>query len=695
MTVQTSGYRILVVEDDEVDRQYYRTVLARRAPGACEFQPSPDGEAGLAALRAFRPDCVLLDFHLPDMTGLEFLTRAAVDGALPCAFVLITGQGNEAIAVEAMHRGAQDYLVKGEIDGEKMWRAIVGAVSRCELQQKLAGTLRDLTAANAALEQEIVIRRNAEADMHAANQAKTRFIATVTHELRTPLNGVLGYAQLLRIEGGLTARQDKHVTAMIGAGRHLFDMIEGVLDFASIETGQIELHTEWIAVRDIAESCVACVESNATAKRLQLHLIAADTAPRTVIADPVRLRQVILNLLGNAVKFTASGHVELRVLRGDAPGGLRIEVADSGAVIPVAVRDRLFQEFERLDAAASIEGAGMGLVISARIVGLMGGRIGYSANPAGGNVFWIELPVRNAAQREAATRDIAQPEIAREDIAEAQMAPPLPPKTATLTPPGAIVRVLLVDDIAMNRDIIGAFLRAEGHHVILAESGQEAIQAASEQIPDVVLMDIRMPEMDGLEATRRIRALPAPFGQVPIVALTAYSFPEQVTQCRIAGMNGHVGKPVDYAVLMRAVADAVARKPVTWSFDRPAAPPAEAAPIPALKFDRGMLDEMLTMLSPDEATRNLHMLRARLGEVLQLIDRPATPDILTDAAHGLGASAGTFGFAALSVAARDAVRAMAFDSGDTDGATARLRVEILAAQAALDKLIRERRMAPV
>src|SRR5450631_2193272 len=116
MTVQTSGYRILVVEDDEVDRQYYRTVLARRAPGACEFQPSSDGEAGMAALRSFRPDCVLLDFHLPDMTGLEFLTRAAVDGTLPCAFVLITGQGNEAIAVEAMHRGAQDYLVKGEID---------------------------------------------------------------------------------------------------------------------------------------------------------------------------------------------------------------------------------------------------------------------------------------------------------------------------------------------------------------------------------------------------------------------------------------------------------------------------------------------------------------------------------------------------------------------------------------------------
>ena len=241
------GYRLLIVDDDPVDRRLIAQLLAQIEPGACEIQQAADGAAGLAALRADEFDCVLLDFNLPDMTGLEFLTAAAVDGEQPCAVVLVTGQGNEAIAVEAMKRGVQDYLVKDQLNASSLWRTMTQAVSQTELQQRLAGSLRDLTRRTWPLNKRSSRARLPRPKLRAAkdaaeqaNQAKTRFVAMVTHELRTPLNGILGYAQLLRIEEGLSARQDAHVGAMMQAGQHLLDMIERVLDFASIESGRID-----------------------------------------------------------------------------------------------------------------------------------------------------------------------------------------------------------------------------------------------------------------------------------------------------------------------------------------------------------------------------------------------------------------------------------------------------------------------
>src|SRR5580704_17870777 len=241
-------YRLLIVDDDETDRRLYGWLLARQAPGAFEIEQAKDGASGIVALREREFDCLLLDFSLPDVTGLEFLTEAATAGELPCAVVLITGHGNEAIAVEAMKLGVQDYLVKDHVNEGRLWRAIVSAVSRREPRVRLASSMRALTAANATLEQEVAAHRRTEAELRAAkdsaeaaDRVKTRFVAMVTHELRTPLNGVLGYAQLLRLEGGLTARQDGRVGAMMHSGRHLFDMIERVLDFASIESGRMEM----------------------------------------------------------------------------------------------------------------------------------------------------------------------------------------------------------------------------------------------------------------------------------------------------------------------------------------------------------------------------------------------------------------------------------------------------------------------
>ena len=677
MAIPDRVYRLLVVDDDASDRRLYAKLLGQRPRGGFELEQFLDGTTGLAALRERKFDCVLLDFSLPDMTGLEFLTRAAADdGEQPCAIVLVTGQGNEAVAVEAMKRGARDYLTKDRVGAGSLSRAIIQAVTQTELRQRLATSLRDRERAIAALEREMGIREAAEIELRAAkdtaeqaNLAKTRFVAMVTHELRTPLNGVLGYAELLRIEGNLSARQTGRVDAMMRAGRHLRDMIESVLDFASIESGRMELNLAPIVVRELIEECVAIIRPIAADRALRLVVAISPDVPRRIVADMARLRQILINLLGNAIKFTREGGVELRVLAGTLAAGLRIEVADTGPGIDPADRDRLFQDFERFGASVAVEGTGLGLAITARIVALMGGTIGYAANPGGGSVFSLELP--------AAATDMVPP-------------PPAAAAVHNATPSGR--RLLLVDDVEMNLDIMGAFLRAAGHAVTLAGNGHDAIRIASETMFDLILMDVCMPEPDGLEATRMIRELPAPFGQVPILALTAQSFAEQRARCRDAGMNGHIAKPVEYATLMRAITETTAHSAAGLPGDWPTGEAVAFDAHPPPQLDRAVLDETLAFLSPAEITGHLRLLRARQELMLRLLDQPADPASLTEAAHVLASTAGMFGLTALSAVSRQFEHAMARDMPKSDQPADQVRSETQAALAILAELMRETRM---
>ncbi len=366
-----------------------------------------------------------------------------------------------------------------------------------------------------------------------ASAAKTEFLATMSHEIRTPLNSVIGYAELLVRAGDLPPEQASRAERIQAAGQALLTVVNDVLDFSKIEAGQIDLDPQPFVPAALADDAVSIVRIAADAKGLALDVtIAAGLAPR-LVGDPDRLRQVLLNLLNNAIKFTPAGRVTLHLSStplADGRHALRVAVGDTGIGIPADRLDRLFQRFSQVDGSIQrrFGGTGLGLAISRRLIEAMGGEIGVESRPGAGSTFRFTVPLA-AAEGEAA----------RERPIPAPCARP--------------ARILLVEDSPINQDLARAILERSGHRVSLASDGAEAISAVQADTYDVVLMDVQMPGTDGLTATRHIRALGSPASRLPIVALTANVLPQQVAQFRAAGMDDHVGKPFRPDELLAAV----------------------------------------------------------------------------------------------------------------------------------------------
>ena len=500
----------------------------------------------------------------------------------------------------------------------RTWCAGQAAASKIKpVPDSTAENERALAERCAALARDNAALNRARLAAEQARRAKSRFLAGMSHELRTSLNSILGYSELLSIEGGLNATQIGHVEGMRVAGAHLLKMITSVLDLSEVEAGHVKLCLAPVAVREVAQDCVRLLGPAAAAKGLQLGLCAAEPVPPLIMADATRLRQVLINLVANAVKFTASGAVDIRLKPDGAGTRLLIEVADTGPGIPEARRAELFQDFERLgaDADGAVEGTGLGLAISAQLVALMGGRISYRDNPGGGSVFSFDIPMAALAPplRAAAAGPGSSPDAPAQCCARR--------------------RVLVVDDVTVNREIAAAFLRAEGHEVVSVDCGAAAVAAIAHRAFDVVLMDVRMPGMDGLETVRRIRAAPGAGAGVPILALTGDAFSDRLAECLQAGMTGHLTKPFTQAALLAAVNGAaeLARRDPASGAGSLAAP----SPVVGLAQWRGVL------ASAESLARKL-----RSGPDAADYD----PD-LPDRAHALVGAAGLLGLGPLSEAA--------------------------------------------
>jgi signal transduction histidine kinase/ActR/RegA family two-component response regulator len=360
------------------------------------------------------------------------------------------------------------------------------------------------------------------------NAARARFLAHMSHELRTPLNGLLGFAQLLARDPTLTDSQRAQVDLLERAGRHLLSLANDALDLMRIDAGRMELDPKPLDLRDALETCVAILQPRADSKAIEIELALAPKFPVRVVGDRTRLQQVLLNLLSNAVKFTPTGGRVRLTAAGNAVG-LRFEVIDTGPGVPSDKRSLLFRDFTQLapSTAEPGEGAGLGLAICAGIVAAMGGRIGYEEGPAGiGACFYVDLPWPSLVPNESEEAPIAISHVYRR------------------------LRVLAVDDVRSNRLLLQAMLEAEGHSVVLAESGLAGLALIAEAPFDAVLMDVRMPDLDGLEATRRIRGLPGPAGRTPIIGVSADAARYDVAECLEAGMNGHIAKPFERDLLL-------------------------------------------------------------------------------------------------------------------------------------------------
>jgi PAS domain S-box-containing protein len=393
---------------------------------------------------------------------------------------------------------------------------------------RVLGTLSDISA-----------RKREEAELEAARaaaetatRAKSQFLAMMSHEVRTPLNGIIGFAELLA-EADLPRDRREQARLIRDAGQTLLVVINDILDFSKIEAGKVSLEATDFSLGHALRSCMTLSEAPARAKGLSLELIAAPGLPERVTGDPTRLRQVLTNLLSNAVKFTARGGVTVRV--GPAgPGPLiRFAVSDTGIGIAPDKQSRLFEQFSQAEASTTREygGTGLGLAICRSLVTMMGGEIGLESRPGQGSTFWFTVALPPAAR--------PAPE------------PAEPPAAAE--PRRSRLRILVAEDVPVNQELARALLRQAGHEVAIAEDGVEAVAAVQAAPYDAVLMDMHMPHLDGLEATRSIRALPGPVGRIPIIALTASNFPEEIEKCRAAGMNGHVPKPIRKAALLAAL----------------------------------------------------------------------------------------------------------------------------------------------
>ncbi|MCA6239246.1 MAG: response regulator [Phenylobacterium sp.] len=373
--------------------------------------------------------------------------------------------------------------------------------------------------------------RDAKTHAEAAAQAKSEFLANMSHEIRTPLTGVIGFSSLLARVPGLPALAETYIRKVIASGETLLAVVNDILDFSKLEAGQVDLDPGPFHLRDFLDEVIDLFAAQAEAKGLRLELQLSDPTPEYLLADRSRVQQVLVNLLSNALKFTEEGSIRVEARYHWNRSVLEISVTDTGVGVSDELLEKLFQRFTQADGSISrrFGGSGLGLSICRQLTKLMGGSISARSKPGAGSTFTFDLVAPPAG-------DVA-PAVPAEALEDAQDS----------------LRILVVDDVEANREIVRALLEAVGQQVEEASGGQEAVSLAVRQTFDLILMDLQMPGMDGFATTRAIRQLSPENGTTPIVALSANVLPEHVAEAERAGMNDHIGKPIVPARLIATI----------------------------------------------------------------------------------------------------------------------------------------------
>ncbi len=511
--------KLLIIDDDEDDFFIVKDLLADIGQD-CILDWASSFEMGQNFLRENKHDICLMDYKLGARDGIELLTFAHEVG-FSGPVILLTGMHQVEVDRQALRAGAVDYLVKSNLSAEQLARAIRYALARREV------------------ELERIERLKAEDE----NRSKSEFLAHLSHELRTPLSAILGFTELL-LNKNCDSESASHLRIVHRNGKHLLGLLNNILDLSKIEAGKLELDKQTLLLPAFLTDVYFLMQGAAIDKNLKLRIDAPDPLPTTVYTDPMRLRQVLLNLMGNAIKFTQSGEVVLAInwVVNNDKKTLRFSVKDTGVGISEDVLADIFKPFVQSKNTESYSsgGTGLGLTISQQLIERLGGVIDV-------------VSVLNRGSEFSFTVDLGDIEHVATEMLQLS-ADTVPNLQMEL--PRFYGRVLVADDLRDIRMLIGHFVHLTGVEVVYARDGAEAVRILNSERAlgnsfDLVLMDIHMPVMDGHQAAQQLRA--QGFNQ-PLVALTAAHMKGDMDQCFASGFTAYLGKPLDQLRLYRCLA---------------------------------------------------------------------------------------------------------------------------------------------
>lgn len=529
----SSPHTVLIVDDNQVNLNLLRNILLSADYTVIAASTT---EEALELIRTESPDTILLDVMMPDMDGFSFCRSLKKDerfSDIPVIF--LTSLSHKADIVEGFNAGGHDYIVK--------------PFNRQEL---LARVRNHIHLYDTLLENKRLTKLSED-----ASRSKSEFLASMSHEIRTPLNSIIGMAEVLA-ETPLSKEQRKYVSIFRSAGESLLEIINDILDLSKIEACHTELESIDFHLPTLLNSVISILSVRATEQNCRISIHLNPETPQTISSDPTRLRQILINLVGNAVKFTKNGSVEIAV-ESTSSNTLLFSVKDEGIGIPEEKQQLIFESFTQADSLTTRKygGTGLGLTICQKLVKIMGGRIWLESAPEKGSTFFFTSRFNPATSS------------------------PLPDPAESASPPSCQIlhpaRILLVDDNEDNRNLLCLYLRDTPFTIDTAGNGQEAFKVFRRSPYNLIIMDIEMPIMDGYEATKRIREWERDQGMkaTPIIALTAHAFVRFRKKCMDSGCSDYLTKPVRKNILFQTISRHLKIQPA--SIDNEA--PLQATPL--------------------------------------------------------------------------------------------------------------------
>jgi signal transduction histidine kinase len=603
--------KFLIVDDDDQNRYMLQVLLQGHG---YDVELATNGAEALEKARRDPPDMVISDILMPEMDGFTLCRQWKKDDVLKMIpFIFYTATYTDPKDEQfALSLGADRFIAK-PVEPDMFIDQILQVLKvyqegqfisphelvveeetylrkyNMALIRKLEDKVKALEESNQALEREITERKRAEealqkahdeleklveertAELHRANAELTRsarlkdeFLANMSHELRTPLNAILGMAEALQEEvyGVLNDKQRKSLQTIEESGRHLLTLINDILDLSKIGAGKLELTIDAVSVEAICEASLRFIKQIAQKKRLKVSS-SFDNQVTSMLADRRRLKQILVNLLSNAVKFTPEGHEIGLNVEGDPKQQLvHFTVWDTGIGIAQEDMDRLFQPFVQLDATLSrqYEGAGLGLSLVYSMVEIHGGSLMVESVIGKGSRFTVSLPWKEANELESQITDHKLQDVSKELPADTPQSLSSNPQSSILNPQSPVV--LIAEDNEHNIQMLSEYLTAKGYRLTITRNGRDAVERTKTDHPDIVLMDIHMPIMNGYDAILRIRANEAT-RDIPIIAVTALVMPGDRERCLNAGANEYLSKPVSLQELNHMIEHFLERRDLT------------------------------------------------------------------------------------------------------------------------------------